>query len=130
MKRFFSIFLPVLLLVCTVNCGYAAYPIKAVGHTAFVADSGLNGNKPQVAKADNSEVHHHLRPADDGRNGRRALIWAILGLLFQPFGILAIYFGVKGWKKQQRNRALAIVGFTVGVIETLLVILITLAILL
>ncbi len=54
---------------------------------------------------------------DDGRNGKRALTWALIGILFYPLGAVAMYFGAKGWKKRKGKRGLAIAGFILGTIE-------------
>ena len=48
-----------------------------------------------------------------------------LGLfLFSPLGALAIYYGVRGWKKGQKRRGLAIAGFILGIIDVLIAIII------
>ena len=48
----------------------------------------------------------------------------MIGLAFQPLGFVAVYFGIRGWKRGKYRRGLAIAGFVLGTIEVLVTLLI------
>ena len=67
---------------------------------------------------------HHIAPEkakkNNGLRGRLAFTFSMLGLIFQPLGVVAMYFGIRGWKKGMYRRGLAIAGFVLGIIEVLI----------
>ncbi len=60
----------------------------------------------------------------NGLQGRLAFTFSMIGLAFQPLGFVAMYFGIRGWKKGKYRRGLAIAGFVLGTIEVLVTLLI------
>ena len=128
MKNKIPVFL-FLLLVCIAYSAHAAYRVK---HTYKTADKLLAASwashplreifterttffQQPVAHADKDKAP--LTKPDNGRTGVKALIWSLLGMLFLPLGVMAIYYGIKGLQKGRRKKGLAITGLILGIIE-------------
>ena len=140
MKNKIPVFL-FLLLVCIAYSAHGAYRVK---HTYKTADKLLAASwasypirdiftrkttffHQPVAYADQGKTP--LTTPDNGRIGVKALIWSLLGMLFLPLGVMAIYYGIKGLQKGRRKKGLAITGFIIGIIEVFITLVIVTVIL-
>jgi len=124
------VFLLSFFLVCLVHTSYAAYRVNNV-HVAsdslLIADSWAGA--PYLGRLSErvSSFYQLIEPADNGsrvgakpdngRDGRRALTWSLLGLLFSPLGVVAVCYGIRGLKKGKKRKGLAIAGLILGAIE-------------
>ena len=109
-------------------------------HAAFVIRNleATSTNLPGTYHGDlTNEAFHALPLADstshaaakkkgqkNGLQGRLAFTFSMIGLAFQPLGFVAVYFGIRGWKRGKYRRGLAIAGFVLGTIEVLVTLLI------
>ena len=127
MRNNIAVLLLCLFLICRVDNAPAAFCLKNIHRTDNSSvTAAYHGNFTREV----SYVHpladstHHNAPEkakkNNGLRGRLAFTFGMLGLIFQPLGVVAMYFGVRGWKKGMYRRGLAIAGFVLGTIEVLI----------
>ena len=135
MRNHITVLLLCLFLIFQVHIAHAAFGIKKVrgaDNSLVVAHQASFTNDLYYTHPPADSTHH--APAikakhNNGLQGRLALTFSLLGLIFQPLGAVAMYFGARGWKKGTHRRGLAIAGFILGTIEVLITLLILIVIL-
>lgn len=127
MKSLSYIFAFIALLFFSVSPGYAAFPIQSqnTGIDTLIGENLLAGtaNSKELSYSPrSSRSERHYREGSAGF-GIAALALGITGLFVAGLicGICAIVFGVIGMKR--RLKGLAIAGFTLGIIDTVVLLL-------
>ncbi len=127
MRNNIPVWLLCFFLMCQVHGAQAAFRIKNVYSTnnsqaAASYQGNFTNEITNVHRLTDSTRHSPAAKAkkNNGLQGRLAFTFGMLGLIFQPLGVVAMYFGVRGWKKGTYRRGLAIAGFILGTIEVLI----------
>jgi hypothetical protein len=130
----------VLIALCTINSGFAAFPVKtsvpAATTEAVQPTAVAEQNKTTVLSQEHStflsrvknRINSIFGDGDRGRRepyeGDRAMFWGLWGVLLWPLGILAIVHGIRGLgSRNGRQQDMATLGLILGIGEVLLCVL-------
>ena len=125
MKNKIVILLIGLLWVMIPNVSFAAFPVKSNQVVAQQVSDENEIKETAVPKenqlATPAKIKNNQTEDKKGNGfGIASLSCALVGLRVPFFGILAVIFGAIGMNKNRSLRGLAIAGFSLGVIETVL----------
>jgi len=125
MKNKIVILLIGILWVLIPNVSFAAFPVKS-NQVVTQQVSDENEIKETAVPKENqlatpAKIKNNQTEDKKGNGfGIAALSCALVGLRVPFFGILAIIFGAIGMNKNRSLRGLAIAGFSLGVLETVI----------
>lgn len=125
MKNKIVILLIGILWVLIPNVSFAAFPIKS-NQVVTQQVSDENEIKETAVPKENqlatpAKIKNNQTEDKKGNGfGIASLSCALVGLRVPFFGILAIIFGAIGMNKNRSLRGLAIAGFSLGVLETVI----------
>ena len=125
MKNKIVILLIGLLWVMIPNVSFAAFPVKS-NQVVTQQVSDENEIKETAVPKENqlatpAKIKNNQTEDKKGNGfGIAALSCALVGLRVPFFGILAVIFGAIGMNKNRSLRGLAIAGFSLGVLETVI----------
>jgi len=125
MKNKIVILLIGFLWVMIPNVSFAAFPVKSnqvvaqqVSDENEIKETAVPSENKLIAPA---KIKNYTTEDKKGNGfGIASLSCALVGLRVPFFGILAVIFGAIGMNKNRSLRGLAIAGFSLGVIETVL----------
>jgi hypothetical protein len=125
MKNKIVILLIGILWVLIPNVSFAAFPVKS-NQVVTQQVSDENEIKETAVPSENKLIE--LAKVKDNKTedkkgngfGIASLSCALVGLRVPFFGILAVIFGAIGMNKNRSLRGLAIAGFSLGVLETVI----------
>ena len=125
MKNKIVILLIGILWVLIPNVSFAAFPVKVNQVVAQQVSDEKEIKETAVPKenqlATPAKIKNNQTEDKKGNGfGIASLSCALVGLRVPFFGILAVIFGAIGMNKNRSLRGLAIAGFSLGVIETVL----------
>lgn len=125
MKNKIVILLIGLLWVMIPNVSFAAFPVKSNQVVAQQVSDENEIKETAVPKenqlATPAKIKNNQTEDKKGNGfGIAALSCALVGLRVPFFGILAVIFGAIGMNKNRSLRGLAIAGFSLGVLETVI----------
>jgi hypothetical protein len=125
MKNKIVILLIGILWVLIPNVSFAAFPVKS-NQVVTQQVSDENEIKETAVPKENqlatpAKIKNNQTEDKKGNGfGIASLSCALVGLRVPFFGILAIIFGAIGMNKNRSLRGLAIAGFSLGVLETVI----------
>ena len=125
MKNKIVILLIGLLWVMIPNVSFAAFPVKS-NQVVTQQVSDENEIKETAVPKENqlatpAKIKNNQTEDKKGNGfGIASLSCALVGLRVPFFGILAVIFGAIGMNKNRSLRGLAIAGFSLGVLETVI----------
>lgn len=125
MKNKIVILLIGLLWVMIPNVSFAAFPVKSNQVVAQQVSDENEIKETAVPKenqlATPAKIKNNQTEDKKGNGfGIASLGCALVGLRVPFFGILAVIFGAIGMNKNRSLRGLAIAGFSLGVLETVI----------
>jgi hypothetical protein len=125
MKNKIVILLIGVLWVMIPNVSFAAFPVKSNQVVAQQVSEEKEIKETAAPKenqlATPTKIKNNQTEDKKGNGfGIASLSCALVGLRVPFFGILAVIFGAIGMNKNRSLRGLAIAGFSLGVIETVL----------
>ena len=125
MKNKIVILLIGLLWVMIPNVSFAAFPVKSNQVVAQQVSEEKEIKETAVPKenqlATPAKIKNNQTEDKKGNGfGIASLSCALVGLRVPFFGILAVIFGPIGMNKNRSLRGLAIAGFSLGVLETVI----------
>jgi|LauGreDrversion4_2_1035121.scaffolds.fasta_scaffold301082_2 hypothetical protein len=125
MKNKIVILLIGILWVLIPNVSFAAFPVKVNQVVAQQVSDEKEIKETAVPKenqlATPAKIKNNQTEDKKGNGfGIASLSCALVGLRVPFFGILAVIFGAIGMNKNRSLRGLAIAGFSLGVLETVI----------
>ena len=125
MKNKIVILLIGVLWVMIPNVSFAAFPVKSNQVVAQQVSDEKEIKETAVPKenqlATPAKIKNNQTEDKKGNGfGIASLSCALVGLRVPFFGILAVIFGAIGMNKNRSLRGLAIAGFSLGVLETVI----------